>query len=43
MDQEQHFLEALGKTVRFTISGDELVLFSGGEQPILRFEAVALP
>lgn len=43
MKQEQRFLEALGKTTRFSISGNELALYGGGEQPILRFEAVALP
>jgi heat shock protein HslJ len=43
MEQEQRFLDALGKTMRFTIHGDGLALYSGDEQLILRFEAVALP
>lgn len=43
MEQEQQFLELLTKTARFTISGDSLALYSGDEQLILRFQAVALP
>jgi putative lipoprotein len=42
MEQEQRFLENLRGTIRFTISGDDLALYSSDEQLILRFEAVAL-
>ena len=42
MDQERRYLDALGKVVRFIISGDSLALFSGDEMLILRFNAVAL-
>jgi putative lipoprotein len=42
MEQEQHFLVSLAAAVRFTITGASLVLYSGDEQLILRFEAVAL-
>lgn len=42
MEQEQHFLDALGRTKRFTIDGDGLAIYSGEEQLKLRFEAVAL-
>lgn len=42
MEQEQRFLDALGRAMRFTIHGDGLTLYSGDEQLILRFEAVAL-
>jgi heat shock protein HslJ len=42
MEQEQRFLESLGEVVRFTISGESLVLYSGDGRLILHFEAVAL-
>jgi len=42
MDQEQRFLELLTKTMRFTISGDDSALYSGDEQLVLRFKAIAL-
>jgi len=42
MEQEQLFLKALGKTTRYTVSGDDLALYSGEEKLILRFEAVYL-
>lgn len=42
MEQEQRFLDALASSVRFTISGDGLALYSGDERLILRFQAVYL-
>lgn len=42
MDQEQTFLKALGQTNRYTVTGDNLSLYSGEEKLILRFEAVYL-
>jgi putative lipoprotein len=42
MQQEQRFLESLGRVMRFSISGDSLALYSGDERLILRFQAVAL-
>jgi len=42
MEQEQRFLDLLAEVMRFTISGDSLALYSGDEQLILRFQAVAL-
>jgi len=42
MEQEQRFLEALGGAMRFTISGDNLAIYSSDEHLILRFEAVVL-
>jgi putative lipoprotein len=42
MEQEQRFLDALGRTSRFTIQGDALALYSGDERLALRFVAVAL-
>lgn len=42
MEQEQRFLESLAEAMRFSISGDSLALYSGDEQLVLRFGAVAL-
>jgi putative lipoprotein len=42
MEQEQRFLQSLTSVMRFTISGDNLALYSGDERLLLRFEAVAL-
>ena len=42
MEQEQRFLDALGRTSRFTIRGDQLTLDSADAQPSMRFVAVAL-
>ena len=42
MQLEQAFLEALGKTTRYTINGDNLALYSDEEKLVLRFEAVYL-
>jgi putative lipoprotein len=42
MEQEQRFLDALGRTSRFTIRGDQLTLDSADGQPSMRFVAVAL-
>jgi putative lipoprotein len=42
MAQEQRFLESLGEVVRFTISGENLALYTGDERLILRFKAIAL-
>jgi len=42
MEQEQRFLELLAGAMRFTISGDSLVLYSGDERLSLHFAAVAL-
>lgn len=42
MDQEQRFLELLTETMRFTINGDNLTLYSGDERLVLRFKAIAL-
>ncbi len=42
MEQEQRFLEALGEVVRFTLSGDNLALYTGDERLILRFKAISL-
>lgn len=42
MEQEQRFLEALRRTIRFTLHGDELALYGGDEQLTLRFKAIAL-
>jgi len=40
--QEQRFLNALGEVMRFTVSGDSLVLYTGDERLVLRFQAIAL-
>jgi putative lipoprotein len=42
MEQEQRFLDALGRTTRFRIRGDQLTLDSADAQPTMRFVAVAL-
>jgi len=42
MEQEQRFLDGLGRTSRFIIRGDTLTLYSGDAQPTMRFVAVAL-
>ena len=42
MEQEQVFLKALGKTTRYTVSGDNLKLYSADDQVLLRFKAVYL-
>jgi heat shock protein HslJ len=42
LEQEQRFLDALLRTTRFTIHGDELGLHSRDEQRTLPFEAAAL-
>lgn len=42
MDQEQRFLELLTKTMRFTINSDNLALYSGDEQLVFHFKAIAL-
>ncbi len=42
MEQEQQFLLALKKTVRFKISGDNLTLYNAENEVVLRFEAVYL-
>jgi len=39
MELEQKYLEALPQTVRFTMSGGELALYSGADNLILRFVA----
>jgi uncharacterized lipoprotein YbaY/heat shock protein HslJ len=41
MDTEQAFLQALGETTRFEISGQFLTLFAG-ERPLARLEAIYL-
>jgi heat shock protein HslJ len=42
MELEQRFLGALSRTTRFSIQGNSLALYSGDEQPRMRFVAVAL-
>ena len=42
MEQEQRFLEALGRTKRFNISGDNLVFYGRDGKRILLFVAVYL-
>lgn len=42
MEQEQQFLQALGKAKRFAISGEKLVLYDTDDQIKLRFIAVYL-
>jgi len=42
MELEQRFLDALGRTTRFSIQGDTLALYSGDDQPAMRFVTVAL-
>ena len=42
MEQEQLFLKALGKAVRYTIKGDSLSLYCGEEKVVLRLRAVHL-
>jgi putative lipoprotein len=42
MELEQRFLDALGRTNRFTIRGDQLTFYSGDVKPTMRFLAVAL-
>ncbi len=42
MEQEQHFLKALGSITRFTIKGESLTLHSTEDHLTLRFEAVYL-
>ncbi len=39
MEQEQHFLKALGDTEQFVIEENILTLLNAGNQPVLRFEA----
>ena len=40
MEQEQRFLQALDRTMRFAISDDNLVLYDAGQNLILKFSAV---
>jgi len=42
MAQEQRFLDALRRTIRFSIQGSRLVLYGGEDRPSMRFMAVAL-
>jgi len=42
MELEQRFLDALGRTTRFSIQGDTLAVSIGDDQPAMRFVAVAL-
>jgi putative lipoprotein len=42
MELEQRFLDALGRTSRFRIRGDQLTLYSADGQQTMRFLAVAL-
>ena len=42
MEQEQRFLDALSRTVRFAISGESLVFHGPEGEPILRFQSVYL-
>jgi heat shock protein HslJ len=42
MDQEQQFLYLLTVAMRYSISSDNLPLYSGDERLVLRFKAIAL-
>lgn len=42
MEQEHRFLDALAKTTRFELGGENLALYADNGQPILRFQAVYL-
>lgn len=42
MEQEQRFLDALARTTRLTLSGEDLALHAAEGQPILHFQAVYL-
>lgn len=42
MEQEQQFLQALGHVKRFSISGEQLVLYGTNDRVLLRFTAVYL-
>ena len=42
MDQEQDFLEALGRTTRFAIRGDTLTFFDAEDRVTLSFAAIYL-
>lgn len=42
MEQEQRFLRVLAATTRYTISGDNLMLYGEGDRVLVRFEAVYL-
>jgi putative lipoprotein len=42
MEQEQRFLDALARTTRLTLSGEDLELYAAEGQPILHFQAVYL-
>jgi len=42
MEQEKRFLDALGNTVRYELSGESLSLYDRHDQLILRFESVYL-
>jgi putative lipoprotein len=43
MDQEMAYLKSLEESRRYEIIGDNLTLFSGSGDALLRFEAVYLP